>query len=371
MGRFSFIGGGYYYYDDNRVWPQHVAGINPATDFWYDGKNIAQAYAGFGEATLELTDRLTVIGGLRYSWERRANKGLSKVGSPPSPSGQLILGPSIHFDAWTPRFSVRYKVSDDTNAYFTYSQGFKAGGVQSTAFLQPRANWANVVYQPEKATAYEVGLKSSPTPSLSFDLAAYYYKYSDLQVQVQVAASTPTILNAATANIYGLDGDAVWRATDELTFTAGMSLLDAKYDKFKNAVVLRPNPPIPGIGLTGNTATTVDASGNRLPRAPKYTFTLSTDYNKVFEPGTFNANLTLFYTDTVYFDSDQRVHQGPYGIVNARMSWQPRDCHIRAEAWVKNLLDKDYISSTSLQNISDIVGYGRPRTYGVTLNYAF
>jgi outer membrane receptor protein involved in Fe transport len=65
------------------------------------------------------------------------------------------------------------------------------------------------------------------------------------------------------------------------------------------------------------------------------------------------------------------VHQGPYGIVNARMSWQPRDSHIRAEAWVKNLLDKDYISSTSLQNISDIVGYGRPRTYGVTLNYAF
>ena len=47
------------------------------------------------------------------------------------------------------------------------------------------------------------------------------------------------------------------------------------------------------------------------------------DYTKEMSAGTFNANVSLFYTDTVYFDSDERIHQGPYGLVNAQMSNDP------------------------------------------------
>jgi len=125
------------------------------------------------------------------------------------------------------------------------------------------------------------------------------------------------------------------------------------------------------VGLVGNLPTVTDASGNYLPRAPRYTFTLVTDYTRELNPGTFNANLSLFYTDTVYFDSDQRVHQGPYGLVNAQVSFKPHDSNIKIEAWVKNLTDKDYVASTFIQNIADVVGYGPPRTYGATVSYTF
>jgi len=77
---------------------------NPAFDFIFDSWNPQMAYAGFTEVNFDITDRLTVIGGVRYSWERRANKG--RVGIGRQPSGPLIIGPTVKFHAWTPRLSV-------------------------------------------------------------------------------------------------------------------------------------------------------------------------------------------------------------------------------------------------------------------------
>jgi iron complex outermembrane receptor protein len=372
FGSLSIVAGAYsYYYDGKFATISVVSSLNPATDFIFESVNPQTAYAGFAEVNLDVTDRLTVIGGMRYSWERRANKGKVSIGQQPSLTAPYILGPVVKFDSWTPRASVRYRVNDDTNVYFTYSKGFKSGGTQGTAFLAPPSAWPTVVYQPEKITAYEVGVKSTPMPNLTVNLAGYWYAYTDLQVQVQTASGLAQTVNAATARIYGFDADAVWRATGELTFTGAVSLLHARYRSFPNAVVLRPLPPLPNGQLRGNANVVVDASGNAMPRAPNYTLTLVADYRRDIGPGTVGANLSLFYTDTVYFDSDERVRQGPYGLVNAQLSYAPHGSGVRVEAWVKNLTNKDYISSTFLQNVADIVGYGPKRTFGATLNYAF
>jgi iron complex outermembrane receptor protein len=241
--------------------------------------------------------------------------------------------------------------------------------VQSSAFASPPAAWPTLVYAPEKITAYEVGLKSSPMRNLSVNLAGYWYDYTNLQVQVQTPNGLAQTQNAASAKIYGFDADATWRATDELSFTGGLSLLHARYKDFPNAVVLRPT--LVGGLPRGNANVVVDASGNALPRAPDATATLVTDYTRDFGAGTFNANLSLFYTTTVYFDSDERIHQGPYGLANAQVSWQPAGQNYKIGAWVKNLTDKKYVSSTFIQAVADLVGYGPQRTYGVTLDYAF
>jgi iron complex outermembrane receptor protein len=369
FGPFSFVGGGYYYYDDNKFAANRVqTSKNPATDFWFNSWNPQLAYAGFFEGNYDVTDRLTLIAGLRYSWERRANKGSVGIGRPPPP--QLIVGPVTRFHAWTPRVSVRYKVSDETNIYFTYSQGFKSGGIQSTGFLQPPANYNTVIYKPEKVKAYEVGLKTAPSPNLNFNVAGYYYDYTNLQVQVQVAQTAQT-LNAATAEIYGLDADAVWRATPDLTFTAGLSLLHARYKRFPNAIVLANGTPTPGVGLTGPVAVVIDASGYHMPRAPDYAASLVADYTHPFEAGTLNVNVAVALTGPVYFDSNERVKQSAFALVNAQAFWQPRGAKWKVGAWVKNLTDEDYISSAFLQTTADIVGYGPPRTYGVEVDYSF
>jgi iron complex outermembrane receptor protein len=369
FGPLSFVTGAYYYYNDNKFASNRIA----------QSKNPAFAYAGFTEVNYEITDRLTAIAGIRYSKERRANKGRAGLGVPPVDPAPYILGPVTSFDAWTPRFSLLYKATDETNVYFTYSQGFKSGGVQSGAFLLPAALRSTAIYRPEKIKAYEVGVKSSPTPDITINAAAFYYDYRDLQVQVQAQTGMAVTLNAASARIYGFEADALWRATPELTFTAGLSLIDGKYKDFPNAAVLRPKPAVAGLGLVGNVATTaangfpngVDVSGNTLPRAPKATLTLVGDYTKDFSAGTWNLNATVFYTTKVFYDSDERINQPAYALVNATTSWKPAGSNYRFEAWVKNLTNKDYISSVFIQDVADIVGYGWKRTYGVSLNYTF
>jgi iron complex outermembrane receptor protein len=372
IGPLSFVAGAYYYYDDNKFAANHVeSSVNRANDFIFHSVNPQTAYAGFAEVNYDVTDRLTLIGGMRYSWERRANKGKVGFGQEPSLTAPYIIGPTIHFHAWTPRASVRYKLTEETNVYFTFSKGFKSGGTQGTAFLAPPSAWSTVVYQPEKVTAYEVGLKTAPTRDIRLNVAGYWYDYKDLQVQVQNASGLAQTTNAATARIYGVDADASWRPTDELTFTGGVSLLHARYQNFKNAVVLRPAPPLPNGQLRGNVNLIVDASGNVLPRAPSYTFTLVTDYNHEMTAGTVNLNLALFFTDKIYFDSDERVHQPAYALANATAAFTPHGTNVRLEAWVKNLANKTYISSTFVQAVSDVVGYGPKRTYGVTATYSF
>jgi iron complex outermembrane receptor protein len=371
FGPASFVAGLYYYYDNNRFAANHVeSSLNPATTFIFISENPQLAYAAFAEVNFDITDRLKLILGGRYSTERRANKGKSSVGVEPSETGPYTLGPVVHFDSFTPRVSAKYDITDRTNVYFTFSKGFKSGGTQGTAFLTPPALWSTVVYRPEKIAAYEIGLKSNELRNLSFDLAAYWYDYRDLQVQVQDPTGLALTQNAATAKIYGLDADAVWRATEELTITGGLSLLHARYGDFPNAVVLRPTPP-PPVQLHGNSNVVVDASGNYMPRAPDYSFTLNGNYRKPVELGTVEANLSLFYTGRVYYDSDERIYQPAYALINGSLAFEPRDSRTRVEVWVKNLANKDYIASTFIQAVSDVVGYAPPRTFGLSLTYSF
>jgi outer membrane receptor protein involved in Fe transport len=65
------------------------------------------------------------------------------------------------------------------------------------------------------------------------------------------------------------------------------------------------------------------------------------------------------------------VNQPAYALFNANTSWKPAGANMKFEAWVRNLTNKTYISSTFLQDSADIVGYGWKRTFEATVNYSF
>ena len=377
FGMFSFVLGAYYYHDDTRFDPissQFGTPQDPTYfNFIFRDHNPAKSVAGFGEVKLQVTDALSVIGGLRYSWEKRKTYG--QVGFE-TPDGIDFLptayGATKSFDAFTPRLSVSYKLADQTNAYFTYSQGFKSGGVRN--FL---AAVGELSYDPEKVTAYEVGLKSRVSNMLSFNAAAYYYDYKDLQVQVNLSAADGYIQNAASAEIYGLDLDATLHPAEGLSFSAGVNLLHAQYKNYENATVLVPNivngvpsgnvptvDPVTGLGTT-------DASGNTLPRAPKLSLTAAVDYKTALAGGTLSFNGNVFHSSRVYFDSAERISQKPYTILNAQISYRVGDGPLSIDLYGRNLTKEVYINTLYEDATTDGAGYGTPRTYGIRLNYSY
>jgi len=104
------------------------------------------AYAAFGEATYDLTDELTIVGGLRYSIETQNID--TRNGSGARQIEQAT------FRSATPRITLRYKPSQQTSLYASFSQGFKSGTFNATSV------GASPV-RPERIDAYEVGFKSS------------------------------------------------------------------------------------------------------------------------------------------------------------------------------------------------------------------
>src|SRR3546814_19323046 len=58
---------------------------------------------------------------------------------------------------FTPRLTVEYELSPSAMIYANYSQGYKAGGYNSRGTIPENVG----PYDPERVTAYEIGLKRS------------------------------------------------------------------------------------------------------------------------------------------------------------------------------------------------------------------
>src|SRR3546814_3206129 len=76
----------------------------------------------------------------------------------------------------SPRFSLRYELAPRTNVYTTYSKGFKSG-------VYDLNGTATTPVNPEKIEAWETGFKMC-RGLFDLNIAAFYYKYKDLQVQI-------------------------------------------------------------------------------------------------------------------------------------------------------------------------------------------
>jgi iron complex outermembrane receptor protein len=363
IGSFRLVGGAFYYHSDGRYDPLEVsgAGAGPVA-INVVSRQVTEAYAVFGEVNYDINDRLTLIGGARFSDESKRAYGAFRFGPGPYPESPRLASKS--WSSFTPRVTLQYELLEDDHLYLTYSQGFKSGGFNIAA-ADP------VPFDQEKLRALELGVKTSPSRILSANIAAFYYDYKDQQVQTLVNNFNVTA-NAASSEIYGLDADVTVRITDSFTLIPGVSLLHAKFDEYPNAVVLKPIVVTPGVICNcGNAPTVADLSGYSVPKSPAWTLGLTANYQHQFEFGEVELNGMLFHSDEFYWDASQRVREPSYTTVSARASWRPVDSSFRISVWGKNLTDATYTKTSFILETGDGVVFERPRTYGVGVEYTF
>ena len=350
FGRLSFIAGLFYYRDDSGYDP--LIGFFPAS-FTNFADVTTRAYAAYAEGTFEITDRLTAIAGVRYSHEKRT---VRYVGG----DAAFFVGTDLHkksYSATTPRFSLRYELAPRTNVYATYSKGFKSG-------VYDLNGTATTPVNPEKIEAFEVGFKTS---SRLFDLntAAFYYKYKDLQVQIN-SGGFDLLTNAGAARNYGFDIEGTVRPAPGFTISGGFAYLHARYRDYPNATVLVPN-----VGGGNTPVSGVNLSGFKVTRAPTWTLNLNANYKHEFDFGTFGLSGNVYHTDDVPLEQSGRIKQPAYTLFNATVSIVPLNSNFKFSLWGKNLTKEKVIQGSFFTGAGDQVSYAPPRTYGVTANYAF
>lgn len=365
-GRLKTVAGGYYFHEQGNLtdYVQFAGGllqIYGPNDFKTD------SYAGFGQADFKLTDKLGFTGGIRYTrdekrftgGQRDLNSLAFKLGYPlalhPDPTDPTLYFPTddnkLNFSNTSFKVGVNYQLADQILTYFTFSQGFKSGGWTTRAttpiLVAPTFN-------PEKANTYEVGLKGQFFDrKLQANIAGYYTDYQDLQVTVYSGIS-PVTVNAAQAEIYGVEAELVFVPTDALTLAATFGYIDAKYTQKDPGTIL----------------------GDKFINTPKYAASLNADYTIPLKSGaSVVAHADYSYKSSIARDGENtpELITPSTNVVGALVSYRSASGVWHTDAGVANLTDERFIISGQNQAGIGYIGgtYNRPREWYVRAGFKF
>jgi iron complex outermembrane receptor protein len=371
--KLTWVGGLYFYHDTSGYDPVFIdypqpngAGLNDTT---IRSEMKTKSYAAFGQTTipLPLDSRLTL--GVRYTKDERDFR--LNQSAPAAPPANITQVGSESWPKTTFRAGLDHRLSTQAMVYAQVSTGFKSGLFNTQTVQSPPGQPASVPLpvQPEKITAYEIGLKSDYLDNrLRLNLAAFYYDYKDQQVNAFIG-STRTLLNAASSKIKGLDFEITGKPADLLTLSWTGSYLHARYDSFPTAPLFTP-AAAPGIG---NTATPTNASGNDDVNSPTFTTTVAVNYAVPMGASRIDLNANAYYNSGYYFDFANTRKQDDYTWLNASVKWTfGRNAAYSVMFWGDNLLNREVYSSVNQVGTGpaglfggDSITIRPPRTYGV------
>jgi iron complex outermembrane recepter protein len=247
----------------------------------------------FGQLRWMTFEALEIAAGVRYTDEERSDDAVSYSLATRTFADAVLPTPEIASQNWSPELTITYTPTDSLTVFGAYKQGYKSGSYSITTPF----NGTDNSFDDEKVDGGELGLKSRLFDrSMFLNIAAYYYKYTGLQVGVSQpagASGVPVLrtLNAGDSETYGIDFDAAYQvaAVPGLSTNLGVNWNKAKFESLHGVPCYGGQTIAMGcdesfdagwIGLAGPSPrfTAQDASGEPLGRAPEWQAVGGLDY---------------------------------------------------------------------------------------------
>lgn len=318
-----------------------------------DVSNPLMGYALYHQSTLDniFTKGLSLTLGVRYDWERTKMENntttitTSAVNSPP------IKGKDI-FSRFTPKASLQYSFKEDNITYFSATNGYKAGGFNTTVEEEK-----DRTFKPEYNWTYELGWKSSFFDRLiQTEVSVFYMDWKDQQVtQKRATEEGFKLRNAGKSVSKGFEFSAQIAPTPNLNFQLNYGYT---YAKFKEYVY--------------DEAKGIDYSGNFLPLVPRNTFSAAGNYTLNVKSDYLDKikfNLSYVGLGTLYWLEDNKTSQPYYSTLNGQISFQRRNISI--DVWSKNMTNEKYIAYYFQSMGNTFAQQSRPFTIGMDINMKF
>lgn len=305
---------------------------------------------------------LSLSGGVRYTDEdkREFNQQF-----------QALLPGSRRSKDWSPEATIALRAAPNVNIYGSYKEGYKSGGYAIESTGLPRALVAgrqvNNSYRPEQVEGFEVGAKASAlSGAVRVNLAAYTFKYSDLQLgRFDPVLLATSIDNVGTARTKGIEGDITVTPVSGLTLSGSVAYNRARYLNFLAACYAGQTA-----ALGCNTATSLqNAAGRDLPRAPRWAGTLGGAYTGLINDNfQYRLNAGLTYSDSYETMSEliPGTRQRAYTLYDAGFALGPPDDRWEVAFIGRNLGNRFYASSSGQVPLTG--GNGRFSDVFTTIN---
>jgi iron complex outermembrane receptor protein len=185
--------------------------------------------------------------------------------------------------------SLQWTPTDDAMFYATYATGFKSGGFDLRGAGDPRA----FNFGEEETSNIEVGGKHTLADgTVRLNWTFFHTEVDGLQLSTNDPVLIQQVVSPADVTNYGVEVDAIWAATDNLTLTATGAWLDSEYDGGSggpNGDLFTPECNLAqGLGFatgcqtlsntSGGTYSGQDLTGTRLVFTPEWQFVAGADY---------------------------------------------------------------------------------------------
>jgi iron complex outermembrane receptor protein len=349
------------------------------------------AWAAFAQATFDITDRLHLTLGGRYTDEDKTFTpdqiiynnyfaGISNLVPPGNPLAALdapflqagsrilpLLEKEITISEFTPMANLSFDLNDSVMLYATYSEGFKSGGFTQRVFppivppftAPPGTPDIDLIptYEPEFVEVLEAGFKLDLLDGrLRLNGAFFHTDYEELQVQVFNSVA-PVTQNIGEASIEGFEVELFASPADGWFIEGSLSLLNAEYDSI-------------------DTANTLILQSNEFERVPETTASLG--LSKEFslgDTGTVLLRGDWSYRSETFNDAYNTplLETDSYSLVDASARWTNTDGDWTVIVSGINLSDEEYLVTgvygTAFQSLEGV--YNRGRQWRLEARYSF
>ena len=330
-----------------------------------------EATAVFASASVDVTDKLTLSGGARYTDEDKDFVVERTVG----PFGSGAFGPitgNVGDQQLSWDLSANYAQNDDLSYYARIAKGFRGPSVQG------RLVFGNTVSDAESETliSYEAGVKSELMDNrVRLNANVYFFELSDQQLTIVGGLdNTVALFNADEGEGYGFEVDMEAAPIDNFLVTAGLS-----YNKTEilDDVLIAPGCGAPctvldpAVNDANGNFLGYNISGNSFPNAPEWIGNFTARYAVPMNGGELYAFTDWAYKgDTNFFLYDSiEFGQDGYWQGGLRAGWQG-DNGLDASVFVRNIADE--VVLTGGIDFNNLTGFvNEPRTWGVEVGYSF
>ena len=318
--------------------------------------------AVFALAAVDILENLTVTGEIRYATERKTvidRQSATNIFCAGETDNAARFGfggvcrPAGKFKAWTPRFTVDFKPTEDILFYGTWAKGVKPGGFNGTGGIPSLAtnNQDLTVYDQEVAKGAEIGTKIAlANRRINFGVALFRNTLEGVQLTRSIAPLTgnttiSVAVNSGNARSQGVELEFFARPMRGVNVQAGYSLADAKFTKgcdfdyfVLNSGGFQPNfnvatPPAQFLPLC-------DIKGKQLPLGSKHMLNGAVDWEAPLSTALrFATGLQFSWESKKYVQTDNLAYVPSAFLLNGRIGVKTDRYAI--SLFGRNLTDED------------------------------
>jgi iron complex outermembrane recepter protein len=401
----TYVAGLYYF--DQKITGRPISVYGPAAAYWLIGATTGAAntpvpsnlldgygtdgrtrfkvdsYAAFGEVSWQVTPRLTLTGGVRYTSETKSGDyssfvfgGLTATNTALNNAKLSVLRPQTYSardseSNLSGRANIAWAATDGLYVYASYARGFKSGGINMSGLALDAQNLpvlSTAVIRPELNTTYEAGVKAKLFDRrLVVNLAGYSTQVRDFQATIvdssQTVALRGYLSNIPKVTVKGFEADVIAQVMRGLQLRGSAAYADGKYADY-------PAGPCPLEAQTSATAA-CKLTGQRLSGLPLWSMTIGGDYAlPVTSSGALVLHADSGFKSGYYGDPSlsKFTFIEAYNVTNASVGYRS-DKGWEIAVFARNLFQSNYIQNLTIQagNSGLILGSpSDPRVVGFT-----